>query len=49
MLVGAMLTSRYAAFLAARDQRHRLRELSLSLERVRSQPVLLASQPSPGD
>ena len=49
MLVGAMLTSRYAAFLAARDQRHRLRELSLSLERVRSQPILLAPQPSPGD
>ena len=49
VLVGAMMTSRYAGVLAARDQRHRLRELSRSLDRVRSQPVLLAPQPSPGD
>ena len=49
MLVGAMLTSRYGAFLAARDQRQHLQNLSRSLDRVRTQPVILAAQPSPGD
>jgi membrane protein len=42
MLVGAMFTARYAAFLSAVDQRKKLRQLHGSLERIRSQPVVLA-------
>ena len=42
MLSGALVTSRYTAFLARRDQQARLDYLSRSLERVRSSPVLLA-------
>lgn len=42
MLSGALVTTRYAAFLAARDQQKRLDSLSRSLERVRANPVVLA-------
>ena len=36
LLVGALLTSRYAAHLNTRDQRKQLNELSKSLERIRT-------------
>ncbi len=36
LLVGALLTSRYAAYLNTREQRKQLDELSTSLERIRS-------------
>lgn len=48
MLVGAMMTARYAAFLAAADQKRHLSGLAQSLERVRARPVLLAPSNSPG-
>jgi uncharacterized BrkB/YihY/UPF0761 family membrane protein len=47
MLVGAMATSRYSAYLAAHAQQKRLESLSYNLERVRSQPITLAVDPSP--
>ncbi len=47
MLVGAMATSRYSAYLAAHAQRKRLESLSYNLERVRSQPITLAVNPAP--
>ena len=41
LLVGALLTSRYAAHLNTRDQRKQLNELSKSLERIRTnEPVV---------
>jgi len=39
-LVGALLTSRYAVYLAIRDQRKRVEALSRDLERLRSTPGL---------
>ena len=46
MLVGAMATSRYSAYLAGRAQRKRLENLSYNLERVRTQPIVLAVNPA---
>ena len=42
MLSGVLVTSRFQAYLSARDQQRRLDDLSRSLERVRANPVVLA-------
>jgi len=42
LLVGALLTSRYSAYLNLRDQRKQLNELSKSLERIRSNGPVVA-------
>ncbi|MDA1256988.1 MAG: YihY/virulence factor BrkB family protein [Chloroflexi bacterium] len=47
LLVGALLTSRYSAHLAVRDQRNHLESLSASLERIRTQAPVVA--PTPAD
>lgn len=49
MLSGAMATARYSAFLAVRDQRKHLEHLSKNLERVRSNPVVLAPSEAGAD
>ena len=40
LLVGALLTSRFAVYLSTRDQSRRLYELAKNLARVRSRPAL---------
>lgn len=43
LLSGALATSRYTAFLAKLEQKQRVKELSMNLDRVRSQPLALVN------
>ncbi len=43
LLVGALGTSRYTAFLARLEQKRRVDDLSKNLDRIRSQPLALAA------
>lgn len=41
MLAGVLVTSRFQAYLSARDQQRRLDDLSFSLQRIRGEPIAL--------